>query len=166
MGSKFHSWHGYKTRYEVLTTKVDKDEEVWQCVEALQDINVILAVMDTKYDQKLLVIPNKEEHEDSHHNKMNQNGLLQSPIVRLGFPKFSGGEPTSWIYWASQFFQYQKTAKEQEVILAFFHLEREVMHWQWWYKKTQTELTRSMLQKAICVHFESTEYEDEALSRN
>ena len=71
----------------------------------------------------------------------------------MDFPKFSCGEPTSWIYRENQFFQYQKTAEDQKVLLASFHLEGEAVQWLQWYEKTQKEFTWEMLQKAICVLF-------------
>ena len=48
---------------------------------------------------------------------------FQSQVTKLKFPRYAGDDPTEWFNRASQFFEYQKTANEQKVVLASFHLE-------------------------------------------
>ena len=104
------------TRTEVLSTKVDKlDDEVRQCTRSLQDIKVTLVARDAKYDHILSLLPSKAEPKGSSNgNGLDHKGQLQPHIAMLDFPKLSGGEPTSWIYRANQFFQYQKTTEDQK----------------------------------------------------
>lgn len=77
--------------------------------------------MDSKYDRILSLLPNKAKNVDSHENNanQNQNGVLQTWIGRLDFPKFLGGEPTSWICKANCLFSIPNDIKGAEGTLGF-----------------------------------------------
>ena len=122
----------------MLTTKVDKlDVEVRQCVGSSQDIKVTLIAMDAKYENILLLLPSKAAKQgSSNNNDTDHNGMLQHRIAILDFPKFSGGEPTSWTYRANQFLQIKRLQKINKVLLASFHLDGEECNGFRWYEKT------------------------------
>ena len=50
-------------------------------------------------------------------------------LVKLDFPRFSGEEPTSWIYKANQYFRYYKISKSEKLMMASFHMEGEALVW-------------------------------------
>ena len=64
-------------------------------------------------------------------------GGIQTRISWLDFPHFNWEDPTEWIYKAEQFFHYQRTAREERVVLASFHLQDDALQWYQWYEKTQ-----------------------------
>jgi hypothetical protein len=49
--------------------------------------------------------------------------------LKLSFPKFSGDDPTGWVYKAEQFFEFQNIVNDQRVQLASFHLEGLALQW-------------------------------------
>uniref|UniRef100_A0A2N9FIE8 Integrase catalytic domain-containing protein n=1 Tax=Fagus sylvatica TaxID=28930 RepID=A0A2N9FIE8_FAGSY len=49
--------------------------------------------------------------------------------VKLEFPRFRGGDPTSWVYRALQFFHYYQIPEEEKVIHASYHLDEEALIW-------------------------------------
>ena len=58
-----------------------------------------------------------------------QSVLGFSRPVKLDFPRFSGKEPTSWIYKANQYFIYYKISKSEKLMMASFHMEGEALVW-------------------------------------
>lgn len=107
------------TRNKLLTMNINKlDEEVRQCARSLKDF---------KYDHILSLLPkgDKENKEgSSNSNGMDKNGHLQTHVARLDFPKFSVKEPTSWIFRANQFLQYQRTMEDERLIFGFLLFRR------------------------------------------
>jgi hypothetical protein len=49
--------------------------------------------------------------------------------VKLEFPRFKGGDPTSWVYRALQFFHYYQIPEEEKVTHASYHLDEEALIW-------------------------------------
>ncbi|GFZ10009.1 hypothetical protein Acr_21g0006080 [Actinidia rufa] len=49
--------------------------------------------------------------------------------LKLYFPKFTGEDPTGWIYRAEQYFEFQGIVPAQRVQLASFHLEGIALQW-------------------------------------
>ena len=54
-------------------------------------------------------------------------GGVQTRISRVYFPQFNGEDPTGWIYKAEKIFKYQKTADEEKIALASFHLQDDAL---------------------------------------
>ena len=52
-----------------------------------------------------------------------------SRLVKLDFPRFSGEEPTSWIYKVNQYFRYYKIPESEKLMMASFHMEGEALVW-------------------------------------
>ncbi|KAJ0919051.1 hypothetical protein HanRHA438_Chr05g0225021 [Helianthus annuus] len=63
------------------------------------------------------------------------------PYLKLHFPRFSGDDPTGWIYQAEQYFEFQNVATTDQVSLASFHLDGIALQWHRWYTKTRGPLT-------------------------
>ena len=59
--------------------------------------------------------------------------------IKLDFPKYSGDDPTIWLDYVMQYFDYQGTSEDCKVMLAAFHLEEEVNQWWKWMKKLYRE---------------------------
>ncbi|KAJ0577105.1 putative retrotransposon gag domain, aspartic peptidase domain superfamily [Helianthus annuus] len=89
------------------------------------------------------------------------------PYLKLHFPRFSGDDPTGWIYQAEQYFEFQNVATTDQVSLASFHLDGIALQWHRWYTKTRGPLTWAEFTTALLNRFGPTDYEDpsEALHR-
>ena len=49
--------------------------------------------------------------------------------IKLDFPRFSGEDPTSWMYKAKQYFGYYQTPTAKRLMVASFHMEQEALVW-------------------------------------
>lgn len=87
-------------------------------------------------------------------------GSVQTHFSRLDFLHFSGEDPTEWIYKVEQLFRYQRTATNERVVLASFHLQNDALQWYWWFERTRPNITWEEFTQALCVRFGSTDYED------
>ncbi|KAJ0482832.1 putative nucleotidyltransferase, Ribonuclease H [Helianthus annuus] len=92
--------------------------------------------------------------------KMVVNGGGGRPYLKLHFPRFSGEDPTGWIYQAEQFFDFQKVASEEHVQLASFHLDGIALQWHRWFAKTKGPMTWSEFTTALLSRFGPTDYEE------
>ncbi|GJZ37165.1 transposon ty3-G gag-pol polyprotein [Tanacetum coccineum] len=82
------------------------------------------------------------------------------PYLKLHFPRFSGDDPTGWVYQAEQYFDFQKVAAEDQVNLASFHLDGIALQWHRWFTKTRGPLTWTEFTTALLDRFGPTDYED------
>ena len=60
----------------------------------------------------------QDETESSHWN-------IPPLRAKIGFPRFTGDDPTEWFKRVAQLFEFQSTPEDQKVSLASFHLEGE-----------------------------------------
>ena len=101
-----------------------------------------------------------------------KGGRSQLPkrLAKLEFPHFTGNDPTEWINWVSQYFEYQETTDEHKVVLAAYHLESEANQWWQWMRKAYQEEGRPVIWETfvdkLWARFGPTDCEDfdEALS--
>ncbi|GJY42112.1 transposon ty3-G gag-pol polyprotein [Tanacetum coccineum] len=112
----------------------------------------------------------KHERHDSasgSHNKLILSGDKAKPYLKLQFPRFSGGDPTGWLYQASQFFEFQSVAPEEHVDVASMHLDGIALQWHRWFTKLKGPITWAEFSQALLARFGPTDYENpaEALSR-
>jgi hypothetical protein len=49
--------------------------------------------------------------------------------MKLDFPRFKEGDPTSWIYKAIQYFHYYQVQDEEKVMNASYHLNDDALIW-------------------------------------
>ncbi len=49
--------------------------------------------------------------------------------MKLEFPRFKRGDPTSWIYNAIQFFNYYQVHEAEKVMYASYHLDYDALVW-------------------------------------
>ena len=54
-------------------------------------------------------------------------GGVQTRISQVDFPQFNGEDLIGWIYKAEKIFEYQKTADEEKIALASFHLQDDAL---------------------------------------
>ncbi|GFY85782.1 hypothetical protein Acr_04g0005200 [Actinidia rufa] len=87
--------------------------------------------------------------------------------LKLHFPKFTGEDPTGWIYQAEQYFEFQGIVPAQRVQLASFHLEGIALQWHRWFAKFKGPVNWTKFTTALLCRFGPTEYENpfEALTR-
>ncbi|XP_057477242.1 uncharacterized protein LOC130764954 [Actinidia eriantha] len=87
--------------------------------------------------------------------------------LKLHFPKFTGEDPTGWIYRAEQYFEFQGIVPAQRVQLASFHLEGIALQWHRWFAKFKGPINWTEFTTALLCRFGPTEYENpsEALTR-
>ena len=101
--------------------------------------------MQTMIEERLLVGQQQVNQREGpvHHqeNPLLENEVLQQPIhhprpgsliprpIKLEFPRFSGGDPSSWILRAMQFFRYYEIPEEEKIFNASYHLDDEALVW-------------------------------------
>ncbi|GFY94588.1 hypothetical protein Acr_09g0010340 [Actinidia rufa] len=88
--------------------------------------------------------------------------------LKLYFPKFTGEDPTRWIYRAEQHFEFQGIVPAQRVQLALFHLEGIAFKWHCWFVKFKGFVNWTEFTMALLRRFGPTEYEkpSETLTHN
>nr|GEV27144.1 transposon Ty3-G Gag-Pol polyprotein [Tanacetum cinerariifolium] len=69
------------------------------------------------------------DNASSSRGKLILSGDKAKPYLKLQFPHFSGGDPTSWLYQASQLFEFQSVALEKQVDVASMHLDSIALQW-------------------------------------
>ncbi|GJZ63642.1 transposon ty3-G gag-pol polyprotein [Tanacetum coccineum] len=99
--------------------------------------------------------------------KLILSGDTAKPYLKLQFPRFSGGDPTGWLYQASQYFELQSVAPEEHVNVASIHLDGIALQWHRWFTKLKGPVTWGEFSQALLARFGPTDYENpaEALSR-
>ncbi|KAK8470062.1 hypothetical protein PHAVU_004G050550 [Phaseolus vulgaris] len=70
------------------------------------------------------------------------------PYLKLHFPRFSGDDPTGWIFQAEQYFEFQNVADTDRVNLASFYLDGIALQWHRWFTT------------ALLSRFGPTDYDD------
>ncbi|KAJ0436024.1 putative nucleotidyltransferase, Ribonuclease H [Helianthus annuus] len=111
----------------------------------------------------------QERHDGSSGSggKLIVTGDAAKPYLKLYFPRFSGDDPTGWLYQASQYFEFQNVAPEEQVQLASIHLDGIALQWHRWFTKLKGPTTWREFSQALLARFGPTDYENpaEALSR-
>ncbi|KAH9768883.1 hypothetical protein KPL71_011779 [Citrus sinensis] len=108
--------------------------------------------------------PNRED-------KDGRRQQFQSRVAKLEFPHYAGNDPTEWFNRVDQFFEYQGSTEDQNVVLPSFHLEGEANQWWQWLRKSYQEegrdVTWEIFMEELWARFGPTDCEDfdEALSR-
>ena len=78
--------------------------------------------------------------------------------IRLEFPRFSGGDPSTWIFRAEQFFRYYEIPKEERVLNASYHLDDEALVWFQDYERSLDSWQTFV--RVIQVRFGPSSYDD------
>ncbi|XP_035843990.1 uncharacterized protein LOC118490448 [Helianthus annuus] len=99
--------------------------------------------------------------------KLIVSGDAAKQYHKLQFPRFGGGDPTGWLYQASQYFEFQNVEPEEQVNLASIHLDGIALQWHRWVTKLKGPMTWAEFSQALLARFGPTDYENpgEALSR-
>ena len=87
--------------------------------------------------------------------------------MKLDFPRFSGEEPTSWVYKANQYFRYYSTPIGERLMVASFHMEGEALIWFQESEEIRVFCDWESLGQVMHVRFGITAYDDpmETLTR-
>ncbi|XP_076897827.1 uncharacterized protein LOC143551249 [Bidens hawaiensis] len=95
------------------------------------------------------------------------SGAEYKPYLKLHFPRFSGDDPTAWLYQAEPFCDFQKVPEADQAELAALHLDGIALQWHKWYTKSRGPLTWAEFTSALLQRFGPTDFEDpsEAFSR-
>ena len=93
--------------------------------------------------------------------------LSLAKSVKLDFPRFSGVDPTSWVYKANQYFGYYQTPSVEKLMIASFHMELEALIWFQEAEEVGIFSDWESMVQALHVRFGSTAYDDpmEVLTR-
>ena len=76
----------------------------------------------------------------------------------MEFPRFSGGDPSAWIFRVEQFFRYYEIPKEERVLNASYHLDDEALVW---FQDCERSLDSwETFVRAIQVRFRPSSYDD------
>ena len=63
-----------------------------------------------------------------------QDGDTHYPRIRVEFPRWEDGDPTSWISRAENFFRFHRTPEESKVEVASIQLDGDAIQWYNWYE--------------------------------
>ena len=78
--------------------------------------------------------------------------------MKLDFPRYKGGDPTSWVYIALQYFHYYQVPKTEKVMQASYHLDEEALVW---FQDCEHEITCcNDFVRAVQVRFGPASYDD------
>ncbi|CAA7045918.1 unnamed protein product [Microthlaspi erraticum] len=106
----------------------------FQSMEAM--MKKIAESMGNNKDGESSAPPSARRNVGSHHHDPNNradtihtNPVYQARSVKLVFPRFSGGDPTSWLSKVKQYFAYNDTPSDERVSYASYHLEDEANEW-------------------------------------
>ena len=88
-------------------------------------------------------------------------GSVQPKPVRLEFSRYDGVEdPTMWLCRAEQYFEFQKTAKDEKVHLASYHMEGDAQVWIQQKKVLRPQMEWDELKIELMLRFGTATYED------
>jgi hypothetical protein len=97
---------------------------------------------------------NRERHQDP-------SSSYTPKLVKMDFPRYNGiDDPTSWICWAEQFFNFQRIKEEDKLPMAAYHLERESQMWYQLFQDSEAVVTWNSLKAALHTRYGPTAFED------
>ena len=98
---------------------------------------------------------------------LSSSALSFARSVKLDFPRFSGDDPTSWVYKANQYFGYYQTPITEKLLIVSFHMELEALIWFQEVEEAGVFTNWDSLVQALHIRFGSTAYDDpmEVLTR-
>jgi len=105
-------------------------------------------------------IKEKDSDRPSGYGKGITIGNEGKPYLKLHFPRFSGDDPTGWIFQAEQYFEFQNVTDTDRVNLASFHLDDIALQWHWWSAKSRGPMTWREFTTTLLSRFGPTDYDD------
>ncbi|GJV57426.1 transposon ty3-G gag-pol polyprotein, partial [Tanacetum coccineum] len=81
-------------------------------------------------------------------------GNDHKPYLKLHFSRFSGDDPTAWLYQAEKYFDFQKVPDDDQAHLASLHLEGIALQWHRWFTKSRGPLTWAEFSTALLRRFD------------
>ncbi|XP_077223768.1 uncharacterized protein LOC143857236 [Tasmannia lanceolata] len=81
-------------------------------------------------------------------------------LVKLDFPKFCGGDPTSWLFKVTQFFTFHQTPENQKLQMASFHMEGPASSWFQWMSNSNQVRSWPKFEAALKNRFGPSAYAD------
>lgn len=85
---------------------------------------------------------------------------MQTRYTKIDFPRFSGDDPSGWIYKCERFFEFNRIEEDQKVKLAVMHLDEKSIHWFQWFEKTQNSLDWKQFTYRLQMRFGPNVFED------
>ena len=136
-----------------LTSMVSEQQKM------MKEIQGMLAAMHTRFDN----LSSNHSSESSHKRGEGERSLgrfnfgpsssysvVIPRVTKIDFPRFNGNEdPTSWIFHAKQFFEFQNIAEEEKISLAAYHLEGEAQLWYQLLKEEERVITWPLLKEGL-----------------
>lgn len=117
-------------------------------------LNVVMA----QILQKLQLIP-VSSHGVANSYKEPSKSSFQVRSVKLDFPRFNGKNVMDWIFKAEQFFDYYSTSDADLLLIAFVHLDQDVVPWYQMMQKTNPLLSWPTLTRALELDFGPSAYD-------
>lgn len=128
-----------------------------------QGTNEMLEILTTMFQQLVTDVQVIKEQNIASPSGSGQGNIIgkdTKPYLKLHFPRFSGDDPTGWIYQAEQYFAFQNVTEGDRVSLASFHLDGIALQWHQWFAKTRGPITWAEYTKELLLRFGPTEYDD------
>jgi hypothetical protein len=148
------------------------DQRVERLEHQVSNLESVLERLMKKLDENTNKMDNliskgdngSRESSSSRSRGKNTQGSFNSAIpklAKLDFPRYNGLEdPTSWIYRAEQFFEYQQTEEQEKLPLATYHLEGEVQMWYQLFRESEELVTWEKLKANLYTRYGPTPFED------
>lgn len=78
----------------------------------------------------------------------------------MDFPRFSGGDPTEWLYKVNKFFAYHDIAETHKLNLAMLHLDGDACKWLQWMENNGQIRSWVEFELQIKIRFGPTVFDD------
>ena len=102
----------------------------------------------------------KETQESQQKALQEFNQQTSTPNIYLEFPKFSGVDPTRWIYRAQQFFQYYQTPLHDRFLISSIHMEGRALAWYMCIENSKELTSWEGFTRALETRFDPSPYYD------
>ncbi|XP_077226272.1 uncharacterized protein LOC143859450 [Tasmannia lanceolata] len=83
-----------------------------------------------------------------------------SKHLKLDFPRFSGGDPTAWLFKVAQFFSFHQTPENQKLLMVSFHMEGSAASWFQWMSNSNQLRSWQEFESALKFRFGSSPYDN------
>jgi hypothetical protein len=134
-------------RNKVVSEPTMTDQRVERLESEVRDIQELLQGLSAQLTKEVIqevsaeirgALSDKKPTEKEFSSKYGKNkgvsgsshASVNVKVARLEFPCYDGTEdPTSWICWVDQYFEFQNTEEENKVMLTAYHLEGKAQLW-------------------------------------
>ncbi|KAJ4959180.1 hypothetical protein NE237_026291 [Protea cynaroides] len=86
--------------------------------------------------------------------------ITSTQPIRIDFPRFSGGDPTEWLFKVEQFFSFHQTQEIHKISLISIHLDGAASSWFQWMSHNKQLRSWREFELALKFRFGPSAYDD------